>query len=417
MNPILLDSLTQIYSAQGQTALRDPASIFSISNGSILVENGKISRIGTAEDVRRQLPPATRIIDMAGRVAVPSFVDPHTHLVWGGERSAEFNQRLHGADYVKIAADGGGIKSTVTHTRDASHETLFLKSKHVLDQMLLHGIGTIEAKSGYGLDTRTELKQLDVMDDLNDHHPIDIVQTFLGAHEVPLEYENRPTEYIQFMNQELLPLVKQRGTVPYVDIFCEKGVFELEDSRLHLESALSQGFKLRIHADELSPLGGAGLAAELGAVSADHIVHASTSDMRKMAQAGTVATLLPGTSFFLRSRYADPKAFQEAGCAIALSTDFNPGSSHLVSQALVMALACMNMGMTFEQSFLATTLNAAATLDLAERLGTLEVGKDADITFLDAPQALHLVYHWGVNQVSDVMKSGHFVVRNRTLCY
>ena len=289
------------------------------------------------------------------------------------------------------------------------------KAARTLDAMLCHGTGTIEAKSGYGLDMETELKQLDVMDVLSRDHAVDIHQTFLGAHEVPPEYAGKPRAYIDFLNQELLPRVKDRGAVTYVDIFCEKGVFELEDTRRHLEAALDQGFKLRVHADELYPLGGTGLAAELGAVTADHLVHCSEQDRRKMAEAGTMPILLPGTSFFLRARYADAAAFKDVGCAIALSTDYNPGSSHTISQPLMMALACMKMGLTFEESFIAVTLNAAASLGVSNEIGTLEAGKKADIAFLDAPSAMHLVYYWGVNHVSDVLKAGKFVVRNKAL--
>ena len=419
MAALLLKGLNQVYTARGTAAVvaADDAKIYAQDKAAILVADGLILRVGPEAEVARDLPPGTEICDMGGRVAIPCFVDPHTHLVWGGNRSDEFNQRLHGAAYTEIAARGGGIKATVRHTRAASHEVLRAKGMGTLDQMLLHGVGTVEAKSGYGLDVATEMKQLDVMDALSASHPVAMVQTFLGAHEVPVEYAGRPGAYIDMLNQEMLPEVVTRGTVAYVDIFCEKNVFELEDSRRHLQRALDLGFKLRLHADELHPLGGAGLAAELGALSADHVVYASREHMRAMARAGTMATLLPGTSFFLRSRYADAAAFTEAGCALALSTDYNPGSSHTVSQALMMALACMNLGMTFEQSFVAVTLNAAAAIERADRIGTLEPGKAADIAFLDVPDALHLVYYWGINHVTDVIKDGRFAVRDRQAVY
>lgn len=387
-----------------------------VEDAAILVDEGRILDLGPRSEVSLRAPADVTVVDMKQRVAIPCFVDPHTHLVFAGERADEFNQRLHGATYVEIAARGGGIKATVQATRKADPEQLYQAAKKRLDLMLLHGIATVEGKTGYGLDFDTEMRQLDVMDRLDADHPIDLVQTFMGAHEIPPEFAGRPSDYIELLNRDTLPEVKKRGTVTYVDIFCEKGVFELADTRKHLEAARDLGFQLRMHADELEPLSGAGLAADLGAVSADHLVHTSHADMLKMADAGTMATLLPGTSFFLRGPYADAKKFLESGCAVALSTDFNPGSSHTVSQSLMMALACMCMGLSFEQSFLSVTLNAAAAIGKATEIGTLEVGKRADIAFLDVPSALHLVYFWGVNHVCDVMKSGEFVVRHRILC-
>ncbi|CAM2067635.1 imidazolonepropionase [Sulfidibacter corallicola] len=413
MNRVLIEGITEAYTATGNGAVTRSDVMLRIEDAAILVEDDRIARIGTREELGRDLPADVARVDMGGKVAIPCFVDPHTHLVWGGDRSDEFNRRLHGAGYVEIAAAGGGIKSTVRQTRAADRDALAAKALRTLDTMLLHGVGTIEAKSGYGLDLETEIKQLDVMDQVSAAHPVEMVQTFMGAHEVPPEYAGRPGDYVDYLNRELLPIVAKRGNVPYVDIFCEKNVFELDDSRRHLEAAAAHGFKIRMHADELHPLGGAGLAAEMGAVSADHIVWASEEHMAAMAEAGTIATLLPGTSFFLRGRYADADAFKQAGCAVALSTDYNPGSSHTVSQALMMALACMNMGMTFEESFIGVTLNAAAAIDKAATHGTLEVGKKADIAFLDAPSVMYLVYYWGINHVSDVMKDGNFAVRDR----
>lgn len=413
MTKKLFTGITEIYTALGQAAAHQP-TIQSIANGAILVEGDRILAVDTAENLMPQAQDA-EFIDMRGRVAVPGFVDPHTHLVWGGERSHEFNRRLHGASYVDIAAEGGGIKYTVQQTRDASIDVLEKKAHKTLDTMLLHGVTSIEAKSGYGLNLETELKQLDVMDRLSEKHPIELTQTFMGAHEVPPEFKGRAGDYVDVLNNEMLPEVARRGTVTYVDIFCEKGVFELEDSRRHMEKAAELGFGLRFHADELAPLGGSGLAADLGAISADHLIHASEADMRKMAKAGTMATLLPGTSFFLRMNYADAQKFKDAGCLLALSTDYNPGSSHTVNQALMMALACMNMSLTFEEAFQAITLNAAAAIDRAHEIGSLEAGKQADIVFLDVPSALNLVYYWGVNHVSDVVKKGNFAVRNHHL--
>lgn len=415
MSQTLITGLHEVCSPRGHAASRDGGDVFRIENGAILIENDTIVAVGPVEKVRRQASGEIEERDMGGKVAIPCFIDPHTHLVWGGDRAGEFNQRLHGASYVDIAASGGGIRKTVSQTRATSKEALKAKAKRTLDQMLLHGVGTIEAKSGYGLDRPTELKQLDVMDDLAAEHPVTLIQTFMGAHEIPPEYAGNPSGYIDHLNEVLLPEVAERGTVRYVDIFCEKGVFELEDTRKHFEAAKALGFGLRMHADELNPLGGAGLAAELGCLSADHLIHASQAHMAAMAEAGTMATLLPGTSFFLRMPYADADKFKEAGCTIALSTDFNPGSSHTISQALMMALGCMNMGLTFEEALTAITLNAAAAIEMADQIGTIEAGKRADIAFLDVPSAFYLVYQWGINHVSDVLKGGKMVVADRRL--
>lgn len=415
MTQTLLYGIRELYTARGSHADRTAETVHAIADAAILMEGDQIIAAGPRKDVEPQAEPHAVRRDMGGKCAIPAMIDPHTHLVWGGDRSDEFNQRLHGAQYVDIAAAGGGIKATVKHTREASHGALTAKARKTLDTMLLHGVATIEAKSGYGLERDAELKQLDVMDTLSAEHPVEMHQTFMGAHEIPPEYAGRPRDYIDFLNREMLPEVAKRGTVRYVDIFCEKGVFELEDSRHHLTCAMDYDFKIRMHADELNPLGGAGLAAEIGAVSADHLWHTTPAHRRAMAEAGVIATLLPGTSFFLRGPYADAQAFLNDGCTVALSTDYNPGSSHTTSQALMMALGCMKMGMTFEQAFVAVTLNAAAAIEQAHRLGSIEAGKQADIVFLDAPSAMYLVYYWGVNHVTDVLKAGAFVVEDRRL--
>ncbi len=409
----LLENFTEVLTAVGNQAVVGDATIQRFCPGSIAIEDGMIVDVGPPDQVLARSGQFDERIDMTGKSAIPGMIDPHTHLVFAGDRCEEFNRRLHGATYVDIAKAGGGIKSTVRATRAATQLQLEQRGIQVLNQMLMQGVTTIEAKSGYGLDHATEIKQLDAMRSLSQKHPVEMVQTFMGAHEIPAEFEGRPADYIDYLNQDLLPEVKARGDVTYVDIFCERGVFELEDSRRHLERACELGFGVRLHADELVHMGGSGLAAEVGAISADHLVYADRKDMERMAEAGVMATLLPGTSFFLRGNYADAKAFREAGCAIALSTDFNPGSSHTCSQSLMMALGCMNLGMTFEQSFVGVTLNAAAAIQQAHRLGTLEVGKSADIAILDTHNPLFLVYNWGINHVEHVMKAGNWVVKNR----
>lgn len=417
MSQTLIVGLTEACTPRGFTGRNDGGGVVHIPDAAILIEGDSIVAVGPRREVEPLAVENAELLEMHGKVAIPCFVDSHTHLVWGGDRAEEFNQRLHGKTYLDIAAAGGGIKKTVRETREANCEHLVEKASKVLDQMLLHGVGTIEAKSGYGLSLEAEMKQLDAMDVLSQAHAIEMTQTFMGAHEVPPEFKGDPAGYIDYLNATVLPAVKVRGTVRYVDIFCEKGVFELEDTRRHMEHARALGFGLRMHADELHPLGGAGLAAELGCISADHLWYTTPEDMAAMAKAGTIATLLPGTSFFLRGPYANAEAFKKAGCIVALSTDFNPGSSHTNSQALMMALGCMKMGMTFEESLTAVTLNTAAAIERAGDLGSLEPGKKADIAFLDAPSAFYLVYQWGINHVCDVMKAGDMVVQDRRLMH
>jgi imidazolonepropionase len=355
-------------------------------------------------------PDIDQIVDAENSVVLPAFVDSHTHLVFGGTREDEFNLRIQGKKYMEIAAMGGGINSTVRATRMEDEETLFEQAVRNLRDMVAHGTATFETKSGYGLDTETELKQLRVIKRLQDTQPVDIKATFLGAHEIPTEFRDRKEDYIKLVCEEMIPAVKEQGIAEYCDIFCETGVFNIDESRAILKHAKDLGFNLRIHADELTPLGGGELAAELGAVSADHLVHVTGTGIDRMIQAGVVFNMLPGTTFFLMSdHFAPALEILAADGILALSTDFNPGSSYTHSMPMIITLACLKMGLTIEQGINAATINGAYSLGLQDVTGSIHPGKQADLTFLDAPSYKFLVYNFGVNRVRAVMKRGSFI--------
>lgn len=305
---------------------------------------------------------------------------------------------------------GGGIVSTTRATRDATEEELMTAGRQRLDAMLRLGITTVEGKSGYGLDKETELKQLRVMQRLNESHPMDIVPTYMGAHALPEEWKGREEAFIDFQIEEMFPLVAQQQLAEAVDIFCEKGVFSIEQSRRYLQAAREQGFQLKMHADEIVPLGGAELAAELNCLSADHLLQASDEGIRALAEAGTVATLLPLTAFSLRENYARAREMIDAGCIVALATDLNPGSAFTASVPLLFALACIYMKMTPEEAVTAFTLNSAAALGRADRIGSIDIGKQGDLILLQFPSYKFLPYHVGMNMVEHVIKNGKIVV-------
>ena len=343
-----------------------------------------------------------------GRCVLPGFVDSHTHFVFGGERADEFSWRLKGESYMSIMERGGGIVSTVKATRASNFIRLRAKAEGFLKQMNAMGVTTVEGKSGYGLDKETELMQLRIMRSLNgdEHRRVDIVPTFLGAHAVPQEYAGRTDDYIDFLIREVMPCVAEAGLAEFCDVFCEQGVFSIEQSRRLLLAARGMGFNLKLHADEIVPLGGAGLAAELSATSADHLLHASDADIRAMAEKGVVATLLPLTAFALKEPYARGRAMIDAGCAVALATDLNPGSCFSGSIPLTFALACIYMQMSIEEAITALTLNGAAALNRAGSIGSIEVGKKGDLVVLNTDNYHFLPYHIGMNCVIATIKEG-----------
>jgi imidazolonepropionase len=385
-----------------------------IHDGAVIIEKGTITGVGTTTEILRPIDPNQyRIIDATGKAVLPGFVDAHTHFIFGGYRAEEFSFRLRGMSYMEIMQRGGGIASSVEATRTATKEELIASGTGRLDRMLSFGVTTVEGKSGYGLDLETEIKQLEAMKTLDACHPVDVARTFLGAHAVPKEYFEKPDRYVDYVIREVLPEVARLGLARFCDVFCEKGVFDLAQSRRLLDAARSLGLALKLHADELTPLGGAQLAAELGAVSADHLLYASEEGIARMAAREVVGVLLPATAFSLREPYAPARSMIEAGLAVALATDFNPGSCFSESIPLVFALATLYMGMTPEEAVTAFTLNGAAALGSAKIIGSIDPGKQGDLVILEFPSYLFLPYHIGVNCVEKVVKRGVVVYDSR----
>ncbi len=393
--------------------VRDASQVVTVGDGglaihddaSLAVADGEILAVGPdASDVTNG--DADQIVDASGKAVIPGFVDPHTHALFAGDRSDEFAAKLRGKTYQEILAAGGGILRTVEAVRTASTETLRENLRAQLDVMLAHGTTTVEVKTGYGLDTETELEMLDVIGDVDETHPIDVVPTFLGAHAVPPDVEQ--ATYVGQVIEDQLPAVADQGIATYVDVFCDDGAFTVEESRRILEAGLDHGLEVKIHAEEFAHLGGARLAAELGATSADHLLQADEVDAAALAGSGVVPVLLPGTAFSLGADYADPTLFEDAGAEVALATDFNP-NCHSQSMQFAVSLGCVEMGMTPENALVAATRNAAMALDRTDGLGTLEPGTPADAVVLDAPSYVDIPYRFGVNVVDTVIKDGTVV--------
>jgi imidazolonepropionase len=393
-------------------ALRD---LGVIENGWIASTEGTIIFTGSEQEFRTnvQVAAGAEWIDGSGMVACPGFVDSHTHLPFAGNREREFGLRLQGWTYQQLAAGGMGIQTTVKATRAATTEELRALCLRRLDDMLLTGTTTVEAKSGYGLNVGDEIKQLEVLRDLGPLHPVDIVPTFMGAHEVPPEFRERRDEYIGLLIDTLIPEVRRRNLAEFFDVFCEPGVFSLDETAALIRAAKEAGFKVKVHADEFVTLGGAELAANLGAVSAEHLIAISEAGIMKLAAAGTAAILLPGVPFFLMmDKRAPARRLIDAGAAVALATDFNPGSSHLSSMLFVLQLGVFTLGMGVEEAVNACTANAAYAVDRHREVGTLEPGKRMDLLLLDISDYISLAYRLGPNPVRLVLKDGKAVVRD-----
>jgi imidazolonepropionase len=387
------------------------------TDAAIAVVGGRIAWVGRETDFGSavSLRAGGEEIDANGAAVVPGFVDPHTHLAFAGDRDDEIRQRLAGASYQEIAAAGGGIVRTVAATRDASVEQLARLVAVRLDEMLLCGTTTAEVKSGYGLETGAEIRSLEAIRMAAASHPVRVVTTFLGAHEVPPEHRGNRTRYVDMLVLEMIPSVATRGLAAFADVFCEQGVFSVDESRRILLAARERGMKLRIHADELAATGGAELAAELGARSADHLVHVSPAGMRALATSGCVATLLPTAAFYLRlGRFAPARALIAAGVPVALASDVNPGGGLSPSLPFAMALACFGMGLSLEEALAAVTVNAACSLDLSDEIGSIETGKRADLVLLRSARLLDLV-RVGIPAIRAVVKDGRVVVREGRL--
>ena len=386
-------------------ALRD---LGLIPGGAVAVRDQRVLAVGPSDELGKQVEAARRL-DARGRVVMPGFVDPHTHLVWAGDRADEFEMRVAGASYMQIMAAGGGIMSTVRHTREADLDELVAQTRVRLDRMLAYGTTTIEIKSGYGLNVAAELKQLEAIRRLQSQFPGTLVPTFLGAHAIPAEYQGRADEYVDLLIETMLPAAA--GHLPlFCDVFCEEGAFSLAQSARILEAAQSLGFGLKIHVDEFKPLGGTRLAVELGAVSADHVVCTPLDEIELLARSGVITVALPGTPFGLGQRdYTPARAIVDAGGALALATDCNPGTCWCESMQMVIALACRYLRLTPAEAIAAATINAAHALGLGNEVGSLEPGKRADLIVLDAPSYTHLGYRFGTNLIATVIAGGQIL--------
>ena len=406
MNKVLIKNIGWLATPQGNQAKKGKkqGAITYHENTSIYIEDGIISAIDA------DLPENDAcVIDAQQCLVTPGLVDAHTHLVFGGWRQNELGLKLHGISYLDILKQGGGILSTVESTRQASKEELTKKATEALNEMLSYGTTTCEAKSGYGLDLDTEIKQLEIIHELNERHVIDLVSTFLGAHAIPLEYNEKRDQYVDWLCTQAIPLVAKRKLARFCDVFCEKGTFTLEESQKILTCAKTVGLLPKIHADEIESLGGSRLAGEIHAISAEHLIVCPKEGIESLAKGGTIACLLPMTSFYLGSSYAPARAMINAGVPVALASDFNPGSCPSLNMQLVMNLGCLKYHMTPEEVLTAVTLNGAAAIQEAQKIGSIEVGKQADIVIWNAPDLNYICYRVGSNLAQIVLKKGKIV--------
>lgn len=394
---------------------RDMGDLAIIEHGAVLLRDGRIDWVGPTAELPPSgtgvtpVPPA-QVIDATGKTVLPGLVDSHTHLLFAGTREDEFLLRLQGISYQEIAARGGGINATVRRVRQASKEELMELARSRLDRMLRLGVTTVEVKSGYGLNVAEEIKCLEAIVALDREHPCDLVPTFMGAHDVPAEYGGNREGYIDLVTKEMIPEVASRSLAEFCDVFCEDGVFSVAESEKILRVARDHGLKLKLHADEFSSIGGAELAARLGATSADHLLRITDDGIDAMLKAGTVATLLPGTAFFLGLPYAPARKLIDRDVPVALATDCNPGSCMTENLPLIGTMACTQMKMLPAEVVTAVTLNAAAAVARSDRIGSIEIGKQADLVIFDVPDYRQLFYHFGVNHVWKVVKKGRVVV-------
>ena len=386
-----------------------------IENGAVVVDGDTIQEVGESKALLESYPQAVRF-DAQGHVVMPGFIDPHTHMVWAGDRAQEFEMRRLGKSYLEILASGDGILSTVKATRSASLQELITQTRSRTQAAFAYGTTTAEVKTGYGLNWETELKQLRAILALNQEGPLELLPTFLGAHAVPPEFKDRPNAYVDLICNNMIPALhswwtshKSDETLPFVDVFCEKGVFNLSQTRRILQTARDFGFPLKIHVDEFENLGGASLAAELCATSADHLVKTSMNDIRALADSDMVAVSLPGTPFGLNeAEYTPVNDILAANGILALATDTNPGTAWCESMQFILALACRKMGLTPAQAIAAGTINAAAALNREDDIGSIEMGKQADLLILNVDDYRHLGYRFGTNLVAYVIKKGRF---------
>ena len=410
---MLIHSAAQVITITGGPQRGDRlGDLGLIEDGAVLFRSGSIVETGSSSDLLKKYPDEERL-EVTGKVVMPGFVDPHTHVIWAGDRSAEFELRLQGKTYLEVMEAGGGIISTVKATRDASLRELKDQTRSRLKSIFAHGTTTLEAKTGYGLNTTTEILMLRALLELDQEEPLDIVPTFLGAHAVPPEYEGDTAGYTDLVWKEMIPALADwwpkhtKKSYPFVDVFCESGAFNLDQSRQILKTAQKLGFPLKIHADEFDNLGGVRLAVELQAASADHLVVTSRDDVKALGESDTVAVALPCTPFGLsESEYTPAKEILNAGGILAIATDLNPGTAWCENMQFAAALACRYMKLTPNQAIVAGTINAAAAIGMDAKVGSLEPGKQADLIILDIPDYRHIGYRFGTNLVETVIKEG-----------
>ncbi len=404
MSSLLIRNIGMLATPEGFEARRgaEQGRLRILENAWVYTENGEIISCGTGN------PPITfgEKLDAGGRLVTPGLVDAHTHLIFGGWRQNELAMKIRNVPYLEILAAGGGILSTVKATHAASEEELFLKASAALNEMLSFGTTTCEAKSGYGMTRKEELKQLKVIRKLNKEHPMDVAATFMGAHALPPEFKENREAYLKLLCEDMIPAVAKQKLAAFCDVFCETGVFTAEESRRILETAKEYGMIPKIHADEIDPIGGSQLAGEIGAISAEHLIVCPDEGIESMAQGGTIACLLPATSFYLNSTYAPARRMIEAGVPVAMASDFNPGSCPCLNLQLVMNLGCLKYRLTPEEVLTAVTLNAAAAIGMADKVGSIDRTKQADLVIWDAPDLNYLCYRLGSNLVHSVMKKG-----------
>ncbi len=411
---ILLTNIGQVATLQGYSDSpktgAEMKELSIIEGGAIAIKDGIITAVGTTAEVLAHITemPDLPPLEFPDMLATPGFIDSHTHLTFGGSRENDFAMKQSGKSYMEILAAGGGILNTLKSTRSATQEQLTSNAFSYAESMLTSGTTTIEAKSGYGLNIESELKMLKSIDDLRQKIPAELVSTFLGAHAIPPEFEGRPDGYVDLVINEMIPAVTDAGLATFCDVFCERGVFDVDQSRNILRAAKCSGMKLKVHADEIVQLGGAELAAEMGATSADHLLMASDDGLEAMLKTGTIATLLPATAFSLNTNYADGRKMIDMGLPVALATDFNPNCAN-ESIFFTIALACYKMKMQPREALSAVTINAAHALDMGGMLGSLEIGKRADILILDCPNPEYLTWRFGVNLVHTVVSNGRVI--------
>jgi imidazolonepropionase len=406
---LIIYNIKELLTLAGKNAPRSGAEMSELgimNNAAIVIDNQTITEIGDSADILNKYS-SDHMENAEGMVVMPGFVDPHTHPVFVNTRENEFEMRIMGKTYVEISQSGGGILSSINAVREADEDTLYTLAENRIKRMIECGTTSIEAKSGYGLTTESELKMLRVIKRLKENLPLDIAVTLMGAHEIPLEYRNNREAYIRLMEEEMMPKVKKLDLAEYVDIFTEAHVYTVEESRRILKKAKELGFKIRMHADEIEAIGGAELAGELNAVSADHLGACSDQGIEAMKKGGTIAILLPATLFSLRAKsYARARNMIDQGLPVAIATDYNPGSCNCDNMQFVVTLSCLQMAMTPAEAITAATFNAACAINMNDKIGSLEIGKQADIIFLDMPGYRFLPYHFGSNNVSKVIKKG-----------